>query len=91
MSRFRVDNETAVKNLTRLGKKTGLAVACDVIEGGWLMTFSEGDGDEPAQPDLDAALAAGSACSVGGGCGYAVFIGKRISSAMVTASLAATS
>ena len=71
-----VDNETAVKNLTHLGKKTGLAVACDVIEGGWLMTFSEGDGDEPAQPDLDAALAAGSACSVGGGCGYAVFIGK---------------
>lgn len=71
-----VDNETAVKNLTRLGKKTGLSVACDAIEGGWLMTFSEGDGETPSEPDLSAALAAGSACSVGGGCGYAVFVGK---------------
>ena len=29
-----VDNETAVKNLTRLGGKTGLAVSVDEIEGG---------------------------------------------------------
>ena len=71
-----VDNETAVKNLTRLGKKTGLAVACDVIEGGWLMTFSEGDGTQTPEPDLTAALASDSACSTSGGCGYAVFVGK---------------
>lgn len=71
-----VDNETAVKNLTRLGKKTGLAVSCDAIEGGWLMTFAEGDGTAPAEPDLSAALAAGASCSATGGCGYAVFIGK---------------
>ncbi|MDO4289818.1 MAG: sulfurtransferase-like selenium metabolism protein YedF [Eggerthellaceae bacterium] len=73
-----VDNETAVKNLTRLGKKTGLAVACDAIEGGWLMTFSEGGGTQAAEPDLASALAAnaGAACSTSGGCGYAVFVGK---------------
>ncbi len=71
-----VDNETAVKNLTRLGKKTGLSVSCDVIEGGWLMTFAEGDGAAPAEPDLGAALGAGAACSTAGGCGYAVFVGK---------------
>ena len=70
-----VDNETAVKNLTRLGKKTGLSVACDAIEGGWLMTFSEG-GEGAQEPDVSAALAAGSACSTGAGCGYAVFVGK---------------
>ena len=72
-----VDNETAVKNLTRLGKKTGLSVACDVIEGGWLMTFSEGDPDAaPAEPDLSAALLSGAACATSSGCGYAVFVGK---------------
>ncbi len=72
-----VDNETAVKNLTRLGAKTGLSVACDKIEGGWLMTFSEaGDGEQDA-PDLST-LASGSSCSVGGGCGYAVFVGKDV-------------
>lgn len=71
-----VDNETAVKNLTRLGKKTGLAVSCDVIEGGWLMSFSEGDGSAAPEPDLAAQLGAGAACSTSGGCGYAVFVGK---------------
>lgn len=72
-----VDNETAVKNLTRLGKKTGLSVTCDVIEGGWLLTFAESDGEgAPATPDLAAALSAGAACSTSGGCGYAVFVGK---------------
>lgn len=71
-----VDNETAVKNLTRLGKKKGLSVSCDVIEGGWLMSFSEGDGTEPVEPDLEAALGSGAACSSSGGCGYAVFVGK---------------
>ena len=34
-------NETAVKNLSRLGDKTGLAVSVDAIEGGWLVSFVE--------------------------------------------------
>ena len=42
-----VDNETAVKNLTRLGGKTGLAVAVDEIEGGWLVSFSEAGAARP--------------------------------------------
>lgn len=70
-----VDNETAVKNLTRLGGKTGLAVAVDEIEGGWLVSFSEGDGvSAPAAAPVPAA--SGAACATGGGCGYAVFVGK---------------
>ena len=36
-----VDNETAVKNLSRLGDKRGLAVSVDAIEGGWLVSFVE--------------------------------------------------
>ena len=35
-----VDNETAVKNLTRLGSKKGMAVSVDAIEGGWLISFA---------------------------------------------------
>lgn len=71
-----VDNETAVKNLTRLGKKKGLRVSCDEIEGGWLMSFSEGDGTGEPEVELPASVAAGASCSTSGGCGYAVFIGK---------------
>ena len=81
-----VDNETAVKNLTRLGAKTGLAVSCDEIEGGWLMSFSESVSadaadagaavSDVAEPQLAQAASAAAACSVGGGCGYAVFVGK---------------
>lgn len=41
---IQVDNETAVKNLTRLGKKKNMATSVDKIEGGWLITFGEGDG-----------------------------------------------
>ena len=70
-----VDNETAVKNLTRLGGKTGLAVAVDEIEGGWLVSFSEGDGVS-APAAAPAPAASGAACATGGGCGYAVFVGK---------------
>lgn len=71
-----VDNETAVKNLTRLGGKTGLAVTVDEIEGGWLVSFAEGDGTAPVPVAAPTAATTGSACSVGGGCGYAVFVGK---------------
>ena len=71
---IQVDNETAVKNLTRLGKKKSMATSVDKIEGGWLITFGEGDGTEAEAPA--AILEAGSACSTTGGCGYSVFVGK---------------
>ena len=61
-----VDNETAVKNLTRLGGKTGLAVAVDEIEGGWLVSFSEGPGAAAPAPEAVPAVA-GASCAAGGG------------------------
>ncbi len=70
-----VDNETAVKNLTRLGKKSGLAVTCDVIDGGWLITYAEGDGTDVSDDAINEALAAGTSAGASGS-GYAVFIGK---------------
>lgn len=70
----RVDNETAVKNLTRLGDKTGLGVTVDEAEGGWLVTFADGSSDAPDVPTAFAATPV--ACSTAGGCGYAVFVGK---------------
>ena len=71
---IQVDNETAVKNLTRLGKKKNIATLVDKIEGGWLITFGEGDG---AEAEASAVIPeAGSACSTTGGCGYSVFVGK---------------
>lgn len=70
-----VDNETAVKNISRLAKKKGLALSCDVIEGGWLLTFDEGDGTE-GEIFLEPSIVSGAACSASGGCGYAVFVGK---------------
>ena len=39
-----VDNETAVKNVSRLAEKYGLNVAVETIEGGWSVNFSEGEG-----------------------------------------------
>lgn len=70
----RVDNETAVKNLTRLGDKTGLGVTVDEAEGGWLVTFADGSSAASTVPTV--APAAPVACSTAGGCGYAVFVGK---------------
>lgn len=66
-----VDNEIAVKNVSRLAEKYGLNVAVETIEGGWSVNFSEGDGSVAAA----AAPAAAAACTPAG-CGYAVFIGK---------------
>lgn len=37
-----VDNEIAVKNVSRLAEKYGLNVAVETIEGGWSVNFSEG-------------------------------------------------
>lgn len=70
---IQVDNETAVKNLTRLGKRKGMATSIDAIEGGWLITFGEGDGADVPDAPLDIPAAS---CSTQGGCGYAVFVGK---------------
>ena len=66
-----VDNEIAVKNVSRLAEKYGLNVAVEPIEGGWSVNFSEGDWS----PAAAAAPAAAPACTPAG-CGYAVFIGK---------------
>ena len=66
-----VDNEIAVKNVSRLAEKYGLYVAVEIIEGGGSVNFSEGDRSAAAA----AAPAAAPACTPAG-CGYAVFIGK---------------
>jgi selenium metabolism protein YedF len=70
-----VDNETAVKNLTRLGKKQGLAVSVDQIAGGWQVSLGQGGANAvnnttASLPNMQGGL------SGKGGCGYAVFIGK---------------
>ncbi len=66
-----VDNEIAVKNVSRLAEKYGLNVAVETIEGGWSVNFSEGDRSVAA-----AAASAAAATCTPTGCGYAVFIGK---------------
>lgn len=65
-----VDNETAVKNVSRLAEKYGLNVAVEAIEGGWSVNFSEGEGVCAAAPAPEAPV-----CTPAG-CGYAVFVGK---------------
>lgn len=69
---IKVDNDTAVKNITRLAKKKGLGFAVADIEGGFLITI----GGEPGAEEVAIPTAA-AACSISGGtCGYSVFIGK---------------
>ena len=68
-----VDNEIAVKNVSRLAEKYGLNVAVETIEGGWSVNFSEGEGSVAAA--VAPASAAAPVCTPAG-CGYAVFIGK---------------
>lgn len=84
---IKVDNQTAVNNLARLGEKTDVPVSVEAIDGGWLVTFARDAGspagdfagrpagadDEPMRPGVSAD-AAGASCSLGQGCGYAVFI-----------------
>ena len=70
----RVDNQTAVKNLTRLGQKQGLSVSVDQIEGGYLVSFAPGDGSTPV-PEAEPVFAPVGGCGPSG-CGYAVFVGK---------------
>lgn len=72
----RVDNETAVKNLSRLGAKTGLGVAVEGIEGGYEVTLSAriAAGAPVAVPAaVEAARGAGGGAA---GSGFAMFIGK---------------
>lgn len=69
---IKVDNETAVKNITRLAGKKGLGSTVTEIEGGYLITL----GGEVAEA-AEAPAAGAAVCSAnGGGCGYSVFIGK---------------
>lgn len=83
----KVDNQTAVNNLVRLGDKTGIPVAAETIDGGWLVTFTgdadaaqsasatgpAGDGGGARRPE-HAADPASASCTLGQGCGYAVFV-----------------
>lgn len=71
---IKVDNETAVKNITRLAKKKGLGFNVETIEGGFSIVIGgELSADEAVVP------AAAAACSISGGsCGYSVFIGKDV-------------
>lgn len=70
---IKVDNDTAVKNITRLAKKKGLGFSVTDIEGGFLIQM----GGELSPEDSQAPAAAPAACSIqGGACGYSVFIGK---------------
>lgn len=74
-----VDNQTAVKNLSRLGAKKGLAVSVDEIEGGWLVSFGMAEGAAPAAGapgPAASAMAPGAACGPAG-CGYAVFVSRE--------------
>ncbi len=68
---IKVDNDTAVKNLSRLAQKQGLGFAVEAIEGGYLVKFSgeAAEQGEAAQAPVLAGL--GST-----GSGYAFFVGK---------------
>lgn len=74
----RVDNETAVKNLMRLGEKTGLAIAVAEIEGGWLVSFAKGESDASAVAAAPGLSSAAKEASLppATDCGYAVFVGR---------------
>lgn len=67
---IKVDNETAVKNVSRLGSKKNMGVKVENIEGGFLVTLS---GDVSLN-DAPAPVFEGAGCA---DCdGYSVFIGK---------------
>lgn len=69
----KVDNETAVKNLSRLAERTGRTYMVDAIDGGWLVSF--GKVQEGAVTAAQSNTVSASSCS-SSGCGYAVFVGK---------------
>ena len=52
-----VDNNTAVENLTRLGKGAGLSVDVSPIEGGFLVTLCDKDGASDEKVGQEAGIA----------------------------------
>lgn len=70
----KVDNQTAVKNLERLAERSGFSLSVGEIEGGWLVEFAKGEAGAGRSEEVGSAPA--SSCSIGGGCGYSVFVGK---------------
>ncbi len=67
---IKVDNDTAVKNLSRLAQKQGLGFAVEAIEGGYLVKFS---GEAAVAEAAQAPVLAGLGST---GSGYAFFVGK---------------
>lgn len=70
-----VDNDTAVKNLTRLGVKRGLHVEVNSIHGGYQVFFSAQEATQVGSAATIIEDLAPSGASAEGS-GYAVFIGK---------------
>ena len=69
----KVDNETAVKNLSRLAERTGRTYMVDAIDGGWLVSFGKVQEGAASVAQFDTVPT--SSCS-SSSCGYAVFVGK---------------
>lgn len=69
---IKVDNETAVQNLTRFASDQGFAIAVRAIAGGYEAALKK-DGAPDAAPAIKAETPAPSLFS---GCGTSVFIGK---------------
>lgn len=67
-----VDNETSVKNLSRLGKRAGMTVDVQTIDGGYLVRFSEGAGTE----GVDTGMVEDTGTGLVSTSGYSIFIGK---------------
>ena len=71
---IKIDNDTAVTNLSRLATQRGLGFSVEDIEGGFLVKFAaEGDAAAAPAPVVPVAQPAAGAPA---GAGYAVFIGK---------------
>ena len=74
---IKVDNDTAVKNISRLAKKKGLGCSVEAIEGGFRLTLGGEATEGGAAVGGEVSVVSAAACSVSGAsCGYSVFIGK---------------
>ena len=74
----KVDNDTAVTNLSRLATQRNLGFAVEDIEGGFLVKFAVGENAAvaPASSSAPTAQSATAPAGTPAGAGYAVFIGK---------------
>ena len=74
----KVDNDTAVTNLSRLAAQRNLGFAVEDIEGGFLVKFTVGEDAAvaPASSSAPTAQPAAAPVDTPAGAGYAVFIGK---------------